>query len=181
MSREVLVLNSDYEPLNICNLHRAIGLLYLEKADILHYKGEEEENFEYVYTVEGGDFAVPSVIRLKRQIKRPRPIVRVSRRGVYVRDNYECQYCGSKQDLTLDHVVPRRLGGEDSWENLVTCCRRCNGKKSDKPLEKCGLTLKKIPKAPKYNSSIGFSKYLFGKTQEVWRYYLPDDGESISW
>lgn len=181
MSREVLVLNSDYEPLNICNLHRAIKLIYKEKADILHYCGEEQNDFEFVYDGGGDDFAIPTVIRLRFQIKRPRPVARVSRRGIYLRDNYKCQYCDSSSELTLDHVIPKRLGGSDTWENLVTCCRKCNGKKSDKPLDKCGLTLKKQPKAPKYNSSLSFSKYLFGSSQDVWKYYLPDDSESVTW
>jgi 5-methylcytosine-specific restriction endonuclease McrA len=181
MSREVLVLNSDYEPLNICNLHRAIKLIYKEKADILHYCGEEQNDFEFVYNGGGDDFAIPTVIRLRFQIKRPRPVARVSRRGIYLRDNYKCQYCDSSSELTLDHVIPKRLGGSDTWENLVTCCRKCNGKKSDKPLDKCGLTLKKQPKAPKYNSSLSFSKYLFGSSQDVWKYYLPDDSESVTW
>jgi 5-methylcytosine-specific restriction endonuclease McrA len=181
MNREVLVLNSDYEPLNICNLHRAIKLIYKDKADILHYLGEDEEQIDFVYDASGFDFAVPSVIRLKMQIKRPRPIARVSRRGIYVRDNYECQYCGSRTDLTLDHVKPKRMGGQDTWENLVTCCRKCNGKKSDKPLEFCGLNLRRQPRAPKYNSSLGFSKFLFGKTQDVWKYYLADDTDTVSW
>ncbi len=181
MSREVLVLNSDYEPLNICNLHRAIKLIYKEKADILHYCGEELEDFEFIYDGSGEDFAVPTVIRLRFQIKRPRPVARVSRRGIYMRDNYKCQYCDSSSDLTLDHVIPKRLGGKDTWENLVTCCRKCNGKKSDKPLENCGLTLKKQPKTPKYNSSLSFSKFLFGKSQDVWRYYLPDETETVAW
>ena len=81
--REVLVLNSDYEPLNICNLHRAIGLLFKEKADILHYMGEDQDDFEFVYTSDGSDFAIPSVIRLRKHIKRPKPIAKVSRRGIY--------------------------------------------------------------------------------------------------
>jgi len=114
MSREVLVLNSDYEPLNICNLYRAIKLIYKEKADILHYSGEEENDFEFIYGGAGEDFAIPTVIRLRFQIKRPRPVARVSRRGVYMRDNYKCQYCDSSSELTLDHVVPKRLGGKDT-------------------------------------------------------------------
>lgn len=181
MNKEVLVLNSDYEPLNICNLHRAIKLIYKDKADILHYFGEDEEEIKFIYDASGFDFAIPSVIRLKMQIKRPRPVARVSRRGIYVRDNYECQYCGAGHDLTLDHVKPKRMGGQDTWENLVTCCRKCNGKKGDKSLEYCGLILKRQPKAPKYNSSLGFSKFLYGKTQDVWKYYLADELETVAW
>ena len=182
MSTNVLVLNSDYEPLNICNLHRAIKLIYKDKADILHYCGEEAEDVEVVFDGSDNDYAVPTVIRLKFQIKRPRAVTaRCSRRGVFARDNYQCQYCGNTNDLTLDHVVPKRLGGDGSWENLVTCCKRCNAKKSDKPLDKCGLTLKKIPRAPRYNSTLGFTKFLYGTQYDVWRYYLPSEGESLTW
>jgi 5-methylcytosine-specific restriction endonuclease McrA len=180
MAREVLVLNSDYEPLNICHLHRAIKLVYKDKADILHYLGEEDSNVECVYDASGIDHPVPLVIRLRFQIKRPRIIARVSRRGIYARDNYKCQYCGSPSDLTLDHVVPKRLGGKDTWENLVTCCKKCNSRKSDKPLDKSGLILNKIPKAPIYNTSLGF-KYIYGASNSVWRWYLPSDEEAIVW
>jgi 5-methylcytosine-specific restriction endonuclease McrA len=181
MSTNVLVLNSDYEPLNICNLHRAIKLIYKDKADILHYCGEEAEDVEFVFDGSDNDYAIPTVIRLKFQIKRPRAVARCSRRGIYIRDNYQCQYCGSTSDLTLDHVVPKRLGGKETWENLVTCCKKCNGKKSDKPLDKSGLSLRKQPRAPKYNSSLGFSKYLYGAHHSVWNYYLPNESDTITW
>ncbi|MDQ2687702.1 MAG: HNH endonuclease, partial [Armatimonadota bacterium] len=104
-------MNSDYEPLNVCNLRRAVILLYLGKADVLH----AHENAD-----------APSVLRLRYHVKRPLPELKLSRRSVFARDNYTCQYCGvQSRDLTIDHIVPKRHGGGMQWDNLVACCRRC--------------------------------------------------------
>jgi len=160
MNQEVLVLNSDYEPLNVCNMRRAIVLLYLGKADVLHADGE----VEVVLPLKG--IAVPSVVKLRNHVKRPLPELKLSRRTVFARDNYMCQYCGSTtKDLTIDHVIPKRHGGKASWENLVCCCRRCNMKKSDK--------LAQSPRRPRYVPYISLTKYIVGRKNEVWRNYLP--------
>lgn len=167
MSQEVLVLNSDYEPLNICNMRRAIALVFLGKVDILH------TNTHIVRTV-SQDYHSPSVLRLKSHIKRPRPQLKLSRRSVFARDNYACQYCGHRgSDLTVDHVIPRRLGGPSTWENLVCCCKRCNSKKGDKSLAQVGFILEKQPKRPKYVPFISLTKFINGARNEVWRDYLP--------
>src|SRR4029453_18842998 len=98
MSQEVLVLNSDYEPLNVCNLRRAMGLVHLGKADILH---EDERGIQTL----SGLVARPSVVRLKYHVKRPMPQLRLSRRSIFARDQHTCQYCGIVgRELTLDHV-----------------------------------------------------------------------------
>ena len=111
MNQEVLVLNSDYEPLNVCNMRRAIVLLYLGKADVLHSDGE----IEVVLSPKG--IIMPSVVKLRTHVKRPLPELKLSRRTVFARDNYMCQYCGSTtKDLTIDHVIPKRHGGKASWE-----------------------------------------------------------------
>ncbi len=168
MSREVLVLNSDYEPLNVCNFRRAIVLVYLGKADVLHSDGLLE-----TATV-GAQFAVPLVVRLRSHIKRPLPELKLSRRTIFARDNFACQYCGTTiKELTIDHVVPKRLGGSTSWENLVTCCRRCNIKKSDSALHQVGMKLIRLPRRPRYIPYISLTKYLVGRKNEVWRTYLP--------
>src|SRR5437764_14795568 len=114
MNHEVLVLNSDYEPLNVCNVRRAIVMIYLGKADVLH----SDEEAVAVDTVHG--FVLPSVVKLRGHIKRPLPELKLSRRTVFARDNYTCQYCGSTaKDMTIDHVVPKRSGGKASWDNMV--------------------------------------------------------------
>jgi 5-methylcytosine-specific restriction endonuclease McrA len=166
MSR-VLLLNSDYEPLNICTLHKAIKLIILNKADVLHYNGD-------TFVSGGGlSFEIPSVIRLNYKAKRKfRTEFKVSRYGVYARDNFTCQYCGQKHiDLTLDHVYPRHLGGITSWQNLVTSCKKCNYKKAGKTLEKSGMKLLSNPKVPRYSFSTILSKHK-DSIDENWKYYL---------
>lgn len=125
----ILVLNSSYEPLNFTSWKRAIVLLFKEKAQLISKK----------------------VIRLVNFIKVPfscQRISRPSRNMILQRDNFECQYCGTKHNLTLDHIIPRSKGGKDTWENLVTCCETCNVKKGNKDLKDCGMTLNSIPKEP---------------------------------
>ena len=168
MNQEVLVLNSDYEPLNVCNARRAIVLVYLGKADILH--AEEDRRA----TSAEGEFVMPSVVKLRGHVKRPLPELKLSRRTVFARDNYMCQYCGSTtKDLTIDHVIPKRHGGKASWENLVCCCRKCNMKKSDKLAHQVGMKLMRPPRRPRYTPFISLTKYLAGRKNAVWRDYLP--------
>lgn len=166
MSR-VLLLNLDYEPLNICDLSRAMKLLHVGKADTLHY---DEEN--YIYSGGGNSFVIPKVIRLKHNVKKKyHKDFKVSRIGVFSRDSYTCQYCGIvDSDLTLDHVKPRHMGGTHTWDNLVTCCCRCNSLKGWKTLEQCGFKLLSKPKMPRYSFQT-----VLGRMQtidETWSYYL---------
>lgn len=166
MSR-VLLLNSDYEPLNICTLHRAIKLIIVNKADVLHYSGD-------TFVSGGGlSFEIPSVIRLNYKAKRKfRSEFKVSRYGIYARDNFSCQYCGQKHiDLTLDHIYPKHLGGVTSWQNLVTSCKKCNYKKAGKTLEKSGMNLLSYPKVPRYSFSTILSKHK-DSIDENWKYYI---------
>lgn len=169
MGQEVLVLNSDYEPLNVCNLRRAIVLVYLGKADVLH-----AEEHTQIASPEGEAMSLPSVVKLRHHVKRPLPELKLSRRSVFARDNYVCQYCGAtSKDLTIDHVVPKRHGGGALWENLVACCRRCNSRKGDKTPEKAGMKLLRQPRRPRYTPYISLNKYVAGTRHEVWRDYLP--------
>jgi 5-methylcytosine-specific restriction endonuclease McrA len=170
MGQEVLVLNSDYEPLNVCNLRRAIVLIYLGKADVLHARADGA----HVASAEGHVIHAPSVVKLRHHVKRPLPELKLSRRSVFARDNYVCQYCGATaKELTIDHVVPKRHGGKALWENLVTCCRRCNSRKGDKTPEKAGMRLLRPPRRPRYTPYISLNKYVAGTRHEVWRDYLP--------
>jgi 5-methylcytosine-specific restriction endonuclease McrA len=167
VSHEVLVLNNDYEPLNVCNLHRAIVLVYMGKADVLH-------NDHHVIQMVAGSLESPSVVRLRHHVKRPFPELRLSRRSILARDNYTCQYCGAQgRDLTIDHIIPKRLEGPPTWENLVCCCRKCNGKKGDKTLDKAGMTLSRQPRKPRYVPFISLTKYMDSTRNELWRTYLP--------
>jgi 5-methylcytosine-specific restriction endonuclease McrA len=175
MGQEVLVLNADYEPLNVCNLRRAIVLVYLGKAEVLHERHEDsDEEGNTLLSAEGHQFTLPSVVKLRHHVKRPLPELKLSRRSVFARDNYTCQYCGvTGKDLTIDHVIPKRMGGGMEWENLVTCCRRCNTKKGDKLMDKVGMKLMRPPRRPRYTPYISLNKYVAGTKHTVWRDYLP--------
>lgn len=171
MSQEVLVLNSDYEPLNVCNMRRAIVLLYLGKADILHIQDAEPP---VVVSLDGEALPAPSVLRLRYHVKRPLPELKLSRRSIFARDNYTCQYCGvQSRDLTIDHIMPKRHGGGLQWENLVACCRKCNTRKGDKLLQQSGMKLSRPPRRPRYVPYISLTKYINGSKNDVWRDYLP--------
>jgi 5-methylcytosine-specific restriction endonuclease McrA len=92
--------------------------------------------------------------------------------GIFSRDNFTCQYCGSrKQNLTLDHVHPRHMGGLHVWENLVTCCSDCNHKKGGKKLELSGMKLLSKPKVPRYTFNYLLNRPI-DREDEYWSYYL---------
>jgi 5-methylcytosine-specific restriction endonuclease McrA len=164
----VLLLNSDYEPLHICTLKRAIKLLILNKAESLHCIDDN-----YARSGSGNYLSIPSVIRLRYQVKRkPKREIKVSRIGIYNRDNFTCQYCGIKnKDLTLDHVYPRHLGGSHTWDNLVTCCKKCNHFKAWRTVEQSGMKLMSKPKCPKFSIHTYLKNYA-GADFEEWNYYL---------
>ena len=164
---EVLVLNCDFEPLNVCHLRRALVMIYLGKADVLHAH-------DSVIPWVSGELPHPSVVKLRHHVRRPLPELKLSRRTVFARDQHTCQYCGqTAKELTIDHVVPKRLGGPTAWDNLVCSCRRCNMKKGDKPLQQTGMKLIKQPHRPRYIPFISLTKYIAGRKNEVWRDYLP--------
>jgi 5-methylcytosine-specific restriction endonuclease McrA len=94
---------------------------------------------------------MPSVIRLNRYVNAPYKGVNLTRQNIFKRDNFECQYCGTKRELTIDHVTPRARGGKDTWTNLVTACKRCNAKKGNHTLDVANMTLRKRPYKPSYS------------------------------
>ena len=142
----VLVLNQNYEPLNVCNARRAFVLVDRGKAEVL-------ENGQGYLRSPSFVFEIPSVIRLVYIIRRPRPRGRLCRRDVFLRDRYTCQYCGRRtRDLTLDHVLPRYRGGEHTWENVVSACTACNRRKAGKTPKEAGMKLSQQPAPPKGGS-----------------------------
>jgi 5-methylcytosine-specific restriction endonuclease McrA len=161
----VLVLNQNYEPLNVCNSRRALTLVDRGKAEVL-------EHGEGIIRSPSQVFARPSVIRLVYLIRRPRPEMRLSRREIFLRDRYTCQYCGkSSHDLTLDHVMPRHRGGEHSWENLVAACKHCNHRKAGRTPKEAHMQLLHEPFRPRANSYYVFSYYL--EAEHGWRKFIP--------
>ena len=206
MPKEVLVLNANFEPIHVCNLRRAVGLVLNDRASlILNGRGE-------IRTVQRS-FPRPSVIRLQKMIHRPRLHVRLTRREIFRRDNYTCQYCGKHTlaltvivpklvtltrnwhiwckscgwlphswrfsvdityfgtvTLTIDHVVPRHLGGPHTWTNIVAACSACNHRKGGRTMEEANMRLLSLPKEPPSSAYYIFGKHLTEYTE--WEPFL---------
>jgi 5-methylcytosine-specific restriction endonuclease McrA len=154
MYEPVLVLNANFEPINVCNTKRAIGLVIAGKAMLIQ-NGRGE-----IRTVKKS-YPRPSIIRLERMIKRPRPQVKLTKREILRRDDYTCQYCGNRSNhLTIDHIVPRHMGGEYSWENLITACASCNHRKGGRTLEQAQMRLMADPSEPPESAKYIFARHL---------------------
>lgn len=152
MHESVLVLNANFEPINICSTRRAVSLMLAEKASLI------ANGRGYIRTARL-KIPAPSVIRLAHMVHRPRPHLRLTRREVLRRDNYTCQYCGRRaEELTIDHIIPRRLGGRFTWDNVVTACAPCNHKKGGKTLEEAGMRLLHQPKEPPSSAVYHFGR-----------------------
>lgn len=140
-----LVLNADYRPLSYYPLslwpwQEAIKAVCLDRVLIV-------AEYEQTVRSQRAEFRIPSVVVLKDFVK-PQKRVAFTRFNLFLRDEFCCQYCGSKGDLTFDHVLPRARGGITSWENVVAACSPCNLRKGSKTLKQAGLRLAKVPKAP---------------------------------
>jgi 5-methylcytosine-specific restriction endonuclease McrA len=165
MSHEpVLVLNANFEPLNVCNLQRAISLLMSGKARML------EDGRGWIHTARTR-YPRPSVIKLEHMVRRPRPRVKLSKREIFRRDNFTCQYCGRQtHHLTIDHVVPRHRGGGHRWDNLVAACPACNRRKGGRTHTEAGMPLRKRPAEPQATAAYLFDRHL--PDNEGWKKYL---------
>jgi 5-methylcytosine-specific restriction endonuclease McrA len=161
MQVPVLVLNANFEPINVCNTRRAIGLIISGKANlVLNGRGE-------IKTVTRS-YPLPSVIRLEKMIRRPRPRIRLTKREILRRDGFTCQYCGQHAPyLTVDHIVPRRLGGQHSWENLVAACPTCNHRKGGRTLEQAQMHLLRSPSEPPVSANYLFARHLADNVEWV--------------
>jgi len=150
--------------LTICNIKKAIILIYLGKAElVLKDKRKEIRSITSIYPW-------PSVIRLSHYITVPYKKVVLTRKNILRRDSYKCGYCGrSDLPLTIDHVVPKAHGGNDAWENLICACTSCNNKKGDRTPEQAKMNLRHKPFKP---SHIMFIKNVVGKLDETWKPYL---------
>lgn len=164
-----LLLNASYEPLHVVSWKKAISLLFSGKVEVLA---------EYDREIRSVSFSIklPSVVRLLRYIRIKKNLnqVKFSRINIYTRDDFSCQYCGhrfSTDDLTFDHVIPAALGGDKCWENIVTCCFRCNHRKGGRTPQQAGMTLIRHPRAPRGLGAITFT-INFRNAPDSWRDYL---------
>ena len=140
-----LVLNADYRPLSYYPMSlwpwkEAVKAAWLDRVDII---AEYDEVVRSHSTV----IRITSVVVLKDYVKHQKRVA-FTRFNLFLRDEFCCQYCGAKGDLTFDHVVPRAAGGVTSWQNVVAACSPCNLKKGSKSLRQCGLHLRKPPRPP---------------------------------
>ena len=160
----VLVLNLNYVPVNVCTVRRAIVLLGKGKAELL-------ENHRGQLRTVSAIFEAPTIIRLVYLVKRPFLVRKLSKKEVFLRDRFTCQYCGKKtQDLSVDHVVPRRQNGTHAWNNVVTACTKCNLRKAGRTPAEANMTLVKEPRPPDPNP------YLILQNRSIleeWRPYIP--------
>ena len=163
MISRVLVLNQDFSPLMVCSVERAFVLVYLKKSEMV-----KSANGHRLHTV-SQSFPMPSVIRLNRYVNAPYKGVTLTRQNIFKRDNFECQYCGTRRDLTIDHVFPKGRGGLDTWTNLVTACKKCNAKKGDFTPEEARMPLRRKPFKPSY--AIFLKDQLNGQADE-WDAFL---------
>lgn len=199
LNSQVLVLNKNYQPITTTNVITAISKLWAERVEAISVEedgtymnhtfsswaeiSELRSMFDDEFNNEGIDWIhspslkimVPRVIRLLTYDKLPKHDVRLTRKSLYKRDKYVCQYCGHKfstEELTIEHIVPRSKGGRNTWENLVAACIPCNRKKGNKDLEHSGMKLIKKPKKP--NAIHGVVIHLGNKRYKDWDHFISD-------
>lgn len=172
----VLVLNKHYMAVRVINVRRAFSLLFKDLAEVISCEegsysnydfdswqqiSELRRNFEaeahdWISTV-NFDIAVPRIIRLLFYDRLPRRPVKFNRRNIYARDRNMCQYCGKRfpySELSLDHIIPRSMGGKSMWDNIVCACTRCNVKKGGRTPKQAHMSLVRKPEKPKRNPVI---------------------------
>jgi 5-methylcytosine-specific restriction endonuclease McrA len=171
LSASVLVLNRFYMAVHVVNVRRALGLLFRELAEVIHFEEGQYANYNFQSWreisalraafkeqhddwIHGVNFElqVPRVIRLLSFDRVPKQTIRFNRRNLFARDGNRCQYCGKHfptSELSLDHVVPRSRGGDTTWENVVCACVACNVRKGGRTPQEAHLKLVRPPIKPK--------------------------------
>jgi 5-methylcytosine-specific restriction endonuclease McrA len=174
LNSRVLLLNGNtWEPLSVITIPRAINLLLAGKAVVIEQSGE------FLRTVRD-KYPIPSVIALRTFINVPRRRAHWSRRGVLIRDNYTCIYCGiqpggvvkgkmiTKANLTVDHIIPRSRGGRDQWTNTACACYACNHRKGNRLPNEAGMKLRWEPKTPRTSYLV----IAVGNGPDGWKRYI---------
>ncbi len=197
LDSKVLVLNKVYNPIRTITVREAFCKIFTEAAEVITVENgqymshdftswTELSQYKAVFEAELGEdidwvhstslkIAVPRVIRLLKYDKSPKLEMRLTRKGIYERDDYTCQYCGKKfesEDLNLDHVEPRSRGGKNTWENLVCSCIECNRKKKARTPKEAGMHLLSVPQKPKPN--FGFKAPRTPKRYKDWDSFVSD-------
>lgn len=138
-----ILLNGDYTYLSTISWKKALKLIVKHKAEVLKYSSQVVRSAEKVI------MKIPAVLKLLKIIRIIyKSRIPFSKKNVMIRDNYTCQYCGSKKELTIDHVIPVSRGGKSNFENCVTACKSCNTKKGGRLPSEANMYLKKKPITP---------------------------------
>ncbi len=188
----VLVLNKHYMAIRIIGAKRAFSLLCRELAEVVAFEQGVYSNYNFHSWCEVSEFkrnfepdghdwvstvnfyvAVPRIIRLLFYDRLPRNEVKFNRRNIYARDKNKCQYCGRRfptSELSLDHVIPRSMGGKSTWANMVCACTSCNVKKGGRTPKQAGLTLIQKPVKPKSNPLVHI--HLGHPRYKSWKQFL---------
>ena len=162
LQRPTLVLNRNWQPVNVATVARALVLLFNETARVVDpadYQTYTWADWSGLRPRDGEAFVqavrfrlrVPEVVTLTGYDRLPTAAVTFSRRNIFKRDRFTCQYCGAQpgcEELTLAHVVPRSQGGESRWENCVLACLACNKRKADRTPQQAGMRLRRQPARP---------------------------------
>lgn len=171
LNQNVLVLNRHWTAVHVTTARRALILLYGEHARVVteDFATHDFESWRDLsvaldnvskITTPGFQIAVPEVIMLTRFHKLPPRQIKFSRRNIYLRDNHTCQYCGimpPRDEITIDHIIPRSRGGKTTWENVVLACVRCNTKKGSKMTSEANLVLLSVPTKPHWLACTTFN------------------------
>jgi len=170
LNGRVLLLNQTYEPLGTVSVARAVIMTFKNTVTVEEFEGQR------VLRSAHAEWPVPSVIRRREYInvRRRREASSAKRLRIYMRDKFRCQYCGDKKaatELTLDHIVPRSRGGDNSPINIVAACLRCNNRKGDRTPEEARMPLLTSQTALRVKlERVVLCHYAEGKAE--WRKYL---------
>jgi len=192
LDTNVLVLNRFYMAIRVVNVRRAMTLLYRECAEVIVLDQslfisydfdswcemsqltalDKQPDEDYLQAV-NFELRVPRIVRLTRFERMPSQTVRFNRKNLFARDSYQCQYCGQTQPtnkLSLDHVVPRSHGGQTTWENIVCCCLKCNGRKGGRTPTQARMKLLSRPSKPRFNPLM--SESMSDPRYECWKTFI---------
>jgi hypothetical protein len=166
----VLVLNASLQPLSVIPERRLVVLL--SKQKVAFVDDSVRQVIEDGIRARQLNAEEPVIVQLLANVRVPRMVLRPTRANIMLRDEDTCQYCGKRsRELTLDHVIPRSRGGQSTWENLVACCRTCNGRKGNRYLKDVGMHLLKQPR-PLDHEYAGFFLLRYPRLREAYETFL---------
>jgi len=193
-----LVLNSNYVAISIIPLRKAIKLLYKGRCEVVEVEGGYYSSYDfnswaelssfkelsgvkddddYIFIGDGKKIGSPSIIRTLFYNGVAYEKVKLTRKNIYLRDDYTCAYCGKKlkpDKLNIDHVIPKSRGGRNTWTNVVCSCFPCNTKKNDNTPDEANMKLRRKPFEPKYNILLNYSVSSQEKYLKKWSEFVND-------